>query len=268
MSEDNVGSSAPIVSVRPGHNRLAQEDRALQAAKRERKKAKQGRLGTDGQRGAGGGDAHGDIDGNVSVLGIPNEEMTDNVRGAIQTLLDEISHLRGELSRAKHHEAYLEEQAEKDRLLHVMRRRAFIARLGLAVRRTEEEGVQFAFLYIQIGNAAQVRGDFGHGAADNLMVQAANALREGSEAGDVIGSLENYDFGLILPGNSLDEGENKAAKLMAVLTGRSFTWQGQTVGIEAQFGDTILSPNDGADELIERAKENMRARATASSLST
>lgn len=207
MAEDNVGPSAPIVSVRPGRNRLAEEDRALQAAKRERKRGKQGGPGGDEKGGYGGGDAHGDIDDNVTVLGIPNEEMTDNVRGAIQTLLDEINHLRGELNRAKHHEAYLEEQAEKDRLLHVMRRRAFLARMGLAVRRTEEEGVHFAFLYIQITNAATVRGEFGHGAVESLMMQAANALREGAEAGDVVGSLENFDFGLVLPGNTLEEGE-------------------------------------------------------------
>jgi len=261
MSEDNVGPSAPIVSVRPGRNRLAEEDRALQAAKRERKSKHGGGGGQEaGDEDTHSGAGHASIDDDVSVLGIPKEEMTENVRSAIQTLLDEINHLRGELVRTKGHEAYLEAQAEKDRVLQVMRRRAFMARLGLAVRRTEEESVQFAFVYIQITNASAVRADHGHGAVESLMVHAADALREGAEPGDVVGSLENFDFGFILPGTSLGEGEAKAMRMMAILTGRSFAWQGQPLGIHATFGNTLISPGDTGDEVIVRAKENMKTR--------
>jgi len=260
MADDNVGPAAPIVSVRPGRNRLAEEDRALLAARRERQR-KQG----SGQGGYGGGadtggHGHGDIDDNVSVLGIPKEEMTENVRNAIGTLLDEINHLRSELSRAKNHEAFLEQQAEKDRVLHVMRRRAFMARLALAVRRREEENVQFSFLYIQISNAAGVRSEFGHGAVESLMMQASEALRDGAEAGDVLGSLENFDFGIILPGNTLEEAEAKVARLQTVLGGRVFSWQGQSFGVAARFGDAAIAPGDTGDEVLQRAKDNMQLR--------
>ena len=264
MAEDNVGTAAPIVSVRPGRNRLAEEDRELQAAKRQRNKKHKGSPEDaygDAQAGYAGGHGHDEIDDDVSVLGIPKEEMTDNVRQAIGTLLDEINHLRAELVRAKGHEAYLEEQAEKDRMLHVMRRRAFMARLTLAARRVDEDGVAFTFLYIQIANAAAVRGEFGHGALENLMMQASAALREGAEAGDVVGSLENSDFGLILPGNSLQEGETKAARLMAVLGGRTFSWQGQTLGIAARFGDAAITAGDSGEDVIRHAKDNMNSRA-------
>ena len=263
MAEDNVGPAAPIVSVRPGRNRLAEEDRELQAAKRERNKRHKGGHGgaPGGYEGHAGGYGHEVIDDNVSVRGNPKEEMTDNVRHAIETLLDEINHLREELVRAKGHEAYLEEQAEKDRMLHVMRRRALLARLALAVRRVEEEDVEFTFLYIQITNAAAVRSEFGHGALENLMMQASAALREGAEAGDVVGSLENFDFGLILPGNTLQDGERKAARLMSVLRGRALTWQGQTLGIEARFGDATITAGDSGEEIIRHAKTNMEERA-------
>jgi len=263
MAEDNVGPAAPIVSVRPGRNRLAEEDRELQAAKRERKNKHKGAYEDDhgGYGGYAGGHSHDEIDDDVSILGIPKDEMTDNVRQAINTLLDEINHLRGDLARAKGHEAYLEEQADKDRMLHVMRRRAFMARLALAARRVEEEGVEFAFLYIQIVNAAAVRGEFGHGALENLMMQASAALREGAEAGDVVGSLENFDFGLILPGTTMLEGEAKAAHLIAVLRGRTFSWQGQTIGIEARFGNATITAGESGEEVIGHAKGNMNARA-------
>ncbi|MCW8915245.1 MAG: GGDEF domain-containing protein [Magnetovibrio sp.] len=261
MADENVGPSAPIVSVRPGRNRLTEEDRMLQAAKRERKQKHggQGGYGSDGSA-SDGGLGHGQIDDDVSILGIPKEEMTENVRSAIQMLLDEINTLRNELLRAKNHEAYLEEQAEKDRLLHVMRRRAFMARMGLAVRRVDEENVPFAFLYIQISNAADIRAAYGHGAVESLMIQASDALREGAEAGDVLGSLENFDFGVILPGDTLEAAENKVARLSAIMSGRTFSWQGQNLEIQARFGDTQITKGDSADQAIQRAKDNLQAR--------
>ena len=263
MANENVGPSAPIVSVRPGRNRLTEEDRMLQAAKRERKqKHKYGEHTEDEPESGlqGGTSGHAGFDDDVSILGIPKEEMTPNVRAAIQTLLDEINTLRGELSRAKSHEAYLEEQAEKDRVLHVMRRRAFVARMGLAVRRVEEEDVPFSFLYIQIANAPDIRAAFGHGAEESLMQQAAEALREGSETGDVLGSLENHDFGVILPGDTLENAENKAQALVASMSGRSFSWQGDMLHVQARFGDTMIATADSAEEIIQRAKDNMLAR--------
>ncbi|MEG3618428.1 GGDEF domain-containing protein [Magnetovibrio sp. PR-2] len=263
MANENVGPSAPIVSVRPGRNRLTEEDRLLQAAKRERKQKHQyGEPGEPDQDSLSqdGAAGHGAFDDDVSILGIPKEEMTPNVRQAIQTLLDEINTLRGELSRAKGHEAYLEEQAEKDRVLHVMRRRAFVARMALAVRRVDEEDVPFSFLYIQIANAPDIRAAFGVGAEESLMQQAADALREGAETGDVLGSLESHDFGVILPGDTLDAAENKAQSLMASMSGRSFSWQGEMLHVHARFGDTLIGKADSAEEIIQRAKDNMMAR--------
>lgn len=262
MADDAVGPAAPIVSVRPGRNRLAEEDRELLAAKRERKGSQGGGFGGagGGEGSYSGGHGHGDVHDDVQVLGIPKEEMTDNVRRAIDLLLQEISHLRDELSRAKGHEAYLEEQAEKDRLLHVMRRRAFMARLTLAVRRAEEDDVQFAFIYIQIQNAAAVRSEHGHGALEGLMMQASTALREGSEPGDVLGSLENFDFGVLLPGTSREDGERKAADLMGVLDTMNFVWQGQPLKIAAKFGITAIAKDDTADDVVTRAKANLMER--------
>jgi len=264
MADNNVGPAAPIVSVRSGRNRLAQEDRELQAAKRERKRKNPADHGAGdggrGDEGAARGGGHDDIADNVSVLGIPGEEMTVNVRRALDTLLAEINRLRTDLSRAKGHEAYLEQQADIDRVLQVMRRRAFMTRLALAVRRVEEEQVEFSFLYIQITNAAAVRGEFGHGALESLMVQAATVLREGTEPGDVVGSLENFDFGLILPGTPSAQGAAKAARLVAMLGGRSFAWQGQTLNVQARIGEAVISAGDASEQVVQRAKDHMTAQ--------
>lgn len=258
MSEDEAGPAAPIVSVRPGRNRLPDEDRALLEARRKRQQGGQDGGAKGGQGGPGTG--HADIHDHVSVLGIPKEEMTESVRKAIGLLLDEINSLRGELIHAHGHEAYLEEQAEKDRLLHVMRRRAFLARVNLAARRVAEEQVQFSFIYVVISNAGAVRTEFGHGAAENLLMQAAEVMREGVEPGDVVGSLEQFDFGVLLPGTPIAEAEAKAQALAGALIGRSFMWQGSEVTIQAAFGVAEVAPQDSGDEVISRAKRDREDR--------
>lgn len=261
MSDDTAGPSAPIVSIRPGRNNLPDEDRALQEARRKRQQNQEDRQGGHGSQGdpyAQSG--HEDIHDDVSILGIPKEEMTQSVSDAINLLLDEINRLRHELMHAHGHEAYLEEQAEKDRLLHVMRRRAFLARIGLAVRRVAEEKVQFSFIYISIANAADVRSQFGHGAVENLMVQAAAVLRESVEPGDVVGSLEQFDFGVLLPGTAIATAQAKAENLIVSLAGRTFLWQGTEIVIKGVFGVAEVTALDTGDELIARAKRDRESR--------
>ena len=262
MADDPLTPYSKIVSVRPGRNALPEEDRALADARRRLQKRKQGEdRDDDGQGGYEFGPGHDDIHDDVSVLGIPKEEMTDNVRHAIDILLEEINHLRTELVRAHGHEQYLEQQAEKDRQLHVMRRRAFLARVNLGVQRVADEGVQFSFIYIPITNAATVRGQLGHGAVENLMAQAAEVLREHQVPGDVVGSLEQFDFGVLLPGIAPGEAEVKAQGLVAALAGRSFVWQGQSVAIQAAFGVAEIAPGESAEEVLARAQRDREARA-------
>lgn len=259
MADDEAGPAAPIVSVRPGRNRLPDEDRALLEARRKRQRGQSGDQGGD-QGGAASGGGHENIHDDVSVLGIPKEEMTENVRNAIGVLLDEINSLRAELIHAHGHEAYLEEQAEKDRLLHVMRRRAFLARVGLASRRVAEEQVQFSFVYIKIANAADVRTELGHGAAESLMMQAAEVLRESVQPGDVVGSLEQFDFGVLMPGTPMAAAEDQAQRLVGALNGRTFVWQGTEMGIKGECGVAEIAPQDGDDEVIGRAQRDREER--------
>ena len=259
MSDDTTGPAAPIVSIRPGRNRLPDEDRALLEARRRRQQSQGGGSGEKDREGAAR-DPHHDIHDDVSVLGIPKGEMTESVRAAIDRLLDEINTLRAELAHVRGHEAYLEEQAEKDRLLHVMRRRAFLARINLASRRVAEEHVQFSFIYIAITNAASLRTEFGHGAAESLMVQAAEVLRESVEPGDVVGSLEQFDFGVLMPGTPLVNAELQMGRLSEALNGRTFIWQGHEVQIQAAFGVVEVADSDGDAAVIERAKRDRAER--------
>lgn len=257
MVDEPMGPASPIVGVRPGHNRMPDEDRAMLEKRRKRQQGE----GGDPDEQPHGGSGHEDIHDEVSVLGIPKQEMTANVRAAIDKLLDEINRLRDDLVHARGHEAYLEEQAKKDQTLHVMARRTFWARVNLSVRHVAEEKVQYAMIYIVVANAGAVQNEFGSSATQSLMQQAAEVLREGVDPGDVVGSLEKSDFGVLLPGTPRAEAEAKAQRLVAAMHGRTFMWKGREIGIQGGVGVAEVTAQDSADEVIARAKLDQQERA-------
>ncbi len=251
MTDDDLGPSAPIVSVRSGRNQLSEEHQAvLEERRRRAREAAIRRKGApDHEMIQSLTEPHDDI----SILGIPKAEMTPNVRHAIERLLDEINRLRAEVMRVHKREAYLQEQAEKDRLLHVLRRRTFLARLNMAARKVGEEQVQFSFIYLKIVNAETVRTRYGQDASENLMMQAAEVLRESASRGDVLGSLEQHDFGVLLPGTPRARARENGRLLVAALRGRSFVWQGRVLGLEVQCGTAEVAPRDTPEDVIARA---------------
>ncbi|MBL4692809.1 MAG: GGDEF domain-containing protein, partial [Magnetovibrio sp.] len=199
------------------------------------------------------------FDDDILVFGIPKEDMTEPVRKAIDLLIGQINSLRSELMSAHGHEAYLEDQVEKDRLLHIMRRTVLMARMGLAARRVEEEHVSFCVLYFNVKNSASVRLEYGAGAVESMLLHAADIMREGLDPGDLIGTLEDSDFGVVLPGTVLLDAVQKGHDLVQRIGAYSFDWQGQQIGIETDFGVTEIVAGDSGDDIIERARSSMES---------
>lgn len=261
MADDPISNYMPVASILPGRDRSTRKAKVYDPD--TKKKGGSGQRGggkASGQSSTSTSEGHEEFSDDISVLGIPREEMTEHVQDALKGLLEEISSLRDELSRAHGHEAYLEELAEKDRVLHVMRRAAFLAKMKACVRRLEEEQIRFAFLYVPILNAVQVHSDTSHDASEALMVQAAGALREGVESGDIIGTLEGFDFGVILPGDTVEDAVVKGKALVQSLRGRAMVWESETLGIEAAFGVSEIHRHDSIEEIIGRAERNLAER--------
>ncbi len=66
----------------------------------------------------------------TAFLGLAETDMTPAVKGAVQTLLTEIDDLRGEVGRLKARLVEVEEQADRDPLVPVLNRRAFVRELS------------------------------------------------------------------------------------------------------------------------------------------
>ena len=62
----------------------------------------------------------------VSIVGIPETELTPKVQAAIQKLMSEVERLRTSLNMAHERVAYLERLADEDTLIPIYNRRAFV----------------------------------------------------------------------------------------------------------------------------------------------
>lgn len=262
MADDPIGSYAPVTAVLPERDRkMPRQEKVYDPTLgKNHKDADDGNSENDGERHSSPdrhhAGPHENISDEISILNIPKDEMTKSVRDAINILLEEINFLKNELAKTRGHEAYLEEQMETDRLLHVLQRRALTAKIQLAARRVSIENVPYSFIYVTINNASAIGIELGRDAYEELMVQAAGALREGIERGDILGRLENHDFGIILPGNNISEAEAKAQSLMRSLSGRSLVWKGNTLGIDAGYGIGEIVVGDSIESVLNRSIRN------------
>ena len=263
MADDPIGSYSPVAAILPERDRTMprQEKVYDPSTKKKNKEGGDDSHADGGQNNANSHkDPHKNISDEISILDIPTEEMTKNVRDAINILLEEINFLKGELAKTRNHEAYLAEQMETDRLLHVLRRRALTAKIIFAARRVSEENIPYSFIYIIIKNSSSVGSKYGRNAYEELIVQAASALREGIEPGDIVGTLENHDFGIILPGNNITDAEMKAESLMLSLAGRSMIWQGNTINLQAGYGIGEINAGDSIESVLARAISDYNQR--------
>ncbi len=251
MADDPIGASIPTMALRPSRDRPSSRDERVYDPLTRKKPGKHSRHG--------GG--HGAFEDDISVLGIPNEEMTESVRTAIDLLLGEINKLRDELSSAQGHEAFLASRVEHDPNLEVLNRQTFLARIGTSVRHAIDEKAQFSFAYIPITNVTDIGKAHGRDAFDAVMGQAAAVIRETVEAGDVVGSLENHDFGIIMPGTPLGDAITKAQNVARSLSGRQIAWQGRTLEIAAAFGVAEILPEDTHDDILARAQRALGGKA-------
>ena len=227
--------------------------------KRERRpKQDQGRSGASGPSGAERAPVR--DDDAVSVMGIPPHEMTLNVEKAIHLLLDEVSSLRRQLAESRGHEIYLERHVDEHPNLPVLSRRGFSQRLNQILTRAASAEVDSCFLYFHVFNAETVRTHMGSGAEDALLKLVADVLNREFEGEAVIGSLNNADFGVILPAAGREEGDEKSRRVVDLFT-REFTlWEGEAITAKVLHGISVFNGMANAESILAEADRDLIER--------
>lgn len=217
------------------------------------------------EKGEGGGGGHANSgkewdEDPISVMGVSPAEMTPNVEKAINLLLEEVGHLREQLSKSRDHEAYLERHADEHGFLPVLSRRGFAQRLNQILVRAVQTDVDSCFLYLHVFNAEAVRTDMGSGAEEALLKLVADVLNREFGNGAVIGSLGNADFGIILPATGREEGDGTTRRVIAMFDSETTLWQGVPLKAKVLHGLSVFSADGEVDAILAEADRDLLDR--------
>ena len=203
------------------------------------------------------GEGHGDFADDSRLLGIPPEELTDTVRQALGTLIDEINALRHQLEQAHSHESFLENQMQEDQALGILNARGLTARLSQTTAMVARGEMHAAFVHIHLRNLEAIRIQYGHGAALEVMSQTTQVMRSVLEPGDVPGTLGDADVGLILAATDIQGAVDKARAICQRLDVHGLQWHGEQLSVETVWG--VAEVTSGTPESVfEAAEDNLR----------
>jgi diguanylate cyclase (GGDEF)-like protein len=195
----------------------------------------------------------------ASVLGIPEEEFTPRVRDAIVGLMGEVETLRHQLTQTRARLDEMEKVADRDQLLPVLNRRAFVRELTRHIGYTVRYGTPASLLYFDLDGFKLINDSHGHPAGDAVLEHFSSVLIAKVRDTDVVGRLGGDEFGVILSHTNHAQAQTKAVSLSESLKELPANWQGQKIPVAFSFGAFELSAADSADLAIARADEAMYA---------
>jgi diguanylate cyclase (GGDEF)-like protein len=196
----------------------------------------------------------------ADIFGIPEHEFTPRVRNAVTRLISEADCLRWELRTTQLRLAEAEHSADRDHLLPLLNRRAFVRELTRAIGLSARYGTPSSLIYFDLDEFKRVNDAFGHPAGDAVLTQFAESLLAHVRDSDVVARLGGDEFGVILAHNDLGQAEAKAASLASTLFATPALWNGRQIDICFSWGVFELGPGDTADSAIARADAAMYAR--------
>jgi diguanylate cyclase (GGDEF)-like protein len=193
----------------------------------------------------------------VAFLGLSEGELSSNVRLALQTLLDEVSHLRDELDQTRKRIVHLEQLADEDAMLPISNRRAFVRELTRMISYAERYNSTGSVLYFDVNGMKAINDRYGHAAGDAALAHFARLLVENVRDTDVVGRLGGDEFGVILAQANERQAQEKATLLLRIIHATPFDWQGEELMLSCAVGIHQFLAKQSAETAITAADANM-----------
>jgi diguanylate cyclase (GGDEF)-like protein len=193
----------------------------------------------------------------VDIAGIPEAELTANVRRAFASLMVEVDQLRRQLEDAKTRINYLEKLVDEDPLMPVVNRRAFVRELSRMMAYAQRYGAASSIVYFDVNGLKRINDQYGHAAGDAVLVGVARLLVENVRATDVVGRLGGDEMGVLLVQTDQAQAWHKAGELAELIDATPIDYQGTTLKIGVAYGVYTFAQGDNAGSVIDAADRAM-----------
>lgn len=193
----------------------------------------------------------------ISIAGIPPEELTPRVREALTTLVAEVQKLRDELASTRARIGELEHLADTDPLLGVSNRRAFVRDLNRAIAMAERYETPSALVFADLNDLKKINDRYGHAAGDAALAHVASVLSENIRQTDAVGRLGGDEFGIILTQNDQATARQKARMLADLVAATPVEWKGETFTARISCGVVEIRKGATIEEALQLADTAM-----------
>lgn len=179
------------------------------------------------------------------LLGIPQAEFTANVSRALWVLLGEARNLRSELERTRALLRKAEQAVDRDYLLPVLNRRAFVRELDRQIASASRYETAASLLYIDLDGLKFINDSHGHACGDAVLAHFSSVFLSALRSSDIVGRLGGDEFGVILLHAGEDQAQATCGRIARATEDRPLVWQ--NVQIMIRFTAGVLELGDGMD---------------------
>lgn len=193
----------------------------------------------------------------ISIAGIPPEELTPRVREALTALVSEVQKLREELSSSRARIDELERLADSDPMLGVLNRRAFVRELNRAIATVERYDTPAALVFADLNDLKKINDAHGHAAGDAVLDHVAKVLTANVRQTDAVGRLGGDEFGVILARSDQAMATLKAKALAALIEAQPVEWREERFVARISFGVVEIKKGATIEEALQHADTAM-----------
>lgn len=193
----------------------------------------------------------------MSMLGIPEEEMTPAVSLAVSALLEKLDDVSRELSRTKESLAEIEQLVDVDCIAPVPNRRAFMRRLGWAITMHERYGHPSTILYFDINDFKSINDQYGHAAGDIAIRHISQILSTTMRESDFMARIGGDEFAVIMYYANEDAAKMRGGEIAEKLVQTPFIFNGKPLTVTASYGYYSIRSGDDAELALAAADMSM-----------
>ncbi len=195
----------------------------------------------------------------ADIFGVPEYQLTPQVRTAFTVLISEIDSLRLDVEQLKLSLAEAEASADHDTLAPVYNRRAFVREGQRIVAMVKRHEIEASVIYFDLNNFKAINDAHGHPAGDAVIRAIGELLIRQTRETDIIGRIGGDEFAVVLTHLGAEAATQKAEALVAALCTERVLHEGQAHYVSAAYGIAHIGPDDTAERVLARADEAMYA---------
>ena len=159
----------------------------------------------------------------------------------------------------------LEHLAYTDSLTSVANRLAFFKQAEREIKRARRLSYDIGIMMLDLDYFKKINDTYGHEAGDEVLIKAAEALKNCLRENDCIGRIGGEEFAIIVSGAEKSGMHNLASRLRKSIQTLKFSFLGNEQNITISIGYTVVNVGESfkvslkrADKHLYSAKENGR----------